>query len=346
MKARLQTAVVAIAVLAAGTPPQIVASSNDDAKAAGIMKQAREALGGESKLALLKALSLRAEFRRELTGPGPGGGGGVVVMMGPGGSMTGSGQVTGTVAIDVSFPDRFYREESSTGGMALTRIDGFEGERPFVDIASNSPGTRIMASNPADDPVRAKAALKRSNAELARLLLGLIAGTHAGMPVTYAYAGQAESSDTIADVIDVRGPDDFKARLFIDSATHLPLMLTYVEPEPRAIRMTVPRGRDGSSESGPTRRVGPAGATHSQSLEQLSPGERAEIDKQIQAAQAAPAKLTEFRMFFSDYRKVGGVSLPHHISRATAEKTIEEWDVKEYRVNPEIKADRFKVGTK
>lgn len=346
MKARFHTAVVATAVLAAGTSPQIVASSNDDAKAAGIMKLARAALGGEEKLASLKALSLRAEFRRELTGPGPGGGGGMVVMMGPGGSMSGNGQVSGTLAIDVAFPDKFYREESSTGGMSLTRIDGFEGDRPFADIASNSPGTRIMASNPAEDPVRSKAALKRSNAELARLLLCLIAGTHAGMPVTYAYAGQAESSDTVAEVIDVTGPDDFKARLFIDAATHLPLMLTYVEPEPRAIRMTVPPRHGGGSEPGPTRRTAPGGANPQQALEHLSPEQRAEIDKQIAAAQASPAKLTEYRMFFSNYQKVGGLSLPHHISRATADKTTEEWEVKEYQVNPEIKADRFRVGTK
>jgi hypothetical protein len=345
MKAKLQSAVVAIAVLAAGTPLRILASAKDDAKAAGIMKQAREALGGDAKLASLKALSMRAEFRREPMAAM--GGGGTFVVMGGGGSLGGGGQITGTLAIDVSFPDKFYREESSTGGMSLTRIDGFEGGRPFVDITSNSPGTRVMANAPAGDPERTKAALKRAHADLARLLLGLVAGTHAGMPVTYAYAGEAESSDTVADVIDVTGPGDFKARLFIDQSTHLPLMLTFVEPERRPIRMTAPPGHGQAGESGAPRQApAPVAAGAPPSLDQLPPEQRAEIEKQIQAAQATPPKLIEYRMFFSDYRDVGGVRLPYQISHATAEKTTEEWDVKEYKVNPNIKADRFKVGAK
>jgi hypothetical protein len=56
--------------------------------------------------------------------------------------------------------------------------------------------------------------------------------------------------------------------------------------------------------------------------------------------------MIEYRMFFADYRAVNGVMLPHQISRATPEKTVEQWDVREYTVNPTIKADRFKVGAK
>jgi hypothetical protein len=346
MKARFQSAVLVIAVLAVVGSPRILASPEDDAKAAAIMKQVREALGGEAKLASLQALSLRAEFRREATAPIPGGGA-TFVMMGGGGSLSGGGQVSGTLAIDISFPDKFYREESSTGGLSLNRIDGFEGDRPFLDITSNSPGTRIMASPPADDPERVKAALKRTNTDLARLLLGLVAGTHAAMPVTYAYAGQAESPDTVADMIDVTGPNDFKARLFIDQKTDLPLMLTYVEQERQPVRMTMPRGeREGHASDAPRHAPAPGAAGLPPGLDHLSPEQRAALEKRIEAAQAAPPKMVEYRMFFSDYREVGGLRLPHEISRATAEKTTEDWQVKEYKVNPDIKADRFKVGAK
>ena len=34
--------------------------------------------------------------------------------------------MTGSIEIDVVFPDRFYRAETSMGGLAMTRIDGFE----------------------------------------------------------------------------------------------------------------------------------------------------------------------------------------------------------------------------
>ena len=55
--------------------------------------------------------------------------------------------------------------------------------------------------------------------------------------------------------------------------------------------------------------------------------------------------MIEYRLFFSDYRKVDGLSLPHRIARGTGEKTTEEWDVTSYKVNPAFKADRFKVGS-
>jgi hypothetical protein len=272
-------------------------------------------------------------------------------MGGAGAIGSGSGgQITGSIEIDVLFPDKFYREETSAGGISITRIDGFEGERPFFDIVSNTPGARVSAANPASDPARLTAALRRTNADLARLLLGLVAGTQPGLPVTYTYAGQAQSPDGTAHVIDVAGPEDFKARLFIDTATHVPLMLTYVDAEARPIRMmqhaapgaggtgTVTRGAAGASRSSAEGAKDPA-------LANLTPEQRAEIDRQIKEAAATPPTMVEYRMFFSDYREVSGISLPHRIARGTAEKTTEEWQIKDYRVNPTIKADRFKMGT-
>jgi hypothetical protein len=330
----------------------VVANSGSDAKAAEVMKAARQALGGEEKLSGLKGLSLRAEFRRDLSGPFSGGGGArTFVIMGGGGGDSG-GQLMGSIAIDVLFPDKFYREETGSGPLAMTRVDGFDGDRPFLDVSSNSPGMRVMADRPADDPARAKAALKRGNTDLARLLLGLVAGSHAGMPVTYAYAGEAESAETVADVIDVTGPDDFKARLFIDSTSHLPLMLTFVEPESRPVRMMT-RSHDGAPPSNAggappgTRTVTRSGSGPDKPSDpaQLTPEQRAEMDKLIAEAEATPPKLVEHRMFFADHREVGGILLPHRLSRATAGKTTEEWEIKDYKVNPNIKADRFKVGS-
>ena len=228
------SAVVRARSIEAGEPRAAVVP-REDAKAAAILAETRKALGGEKKLVSLKGLSMRAEFRREVGGPAAmAGGGATFVMMGGGGAVGGGGgQMTGSIEIDVLFPDKFYRAETSTGGLAMTRVDGFEGSRPFFEMQSSSPGTRIVADNGANDPQREKAALRRTNSDLGRLLLGLIGGTHAGLPVQYAYAGEAESPETTAHVIDVTGPDDFKARLFIDTKTNLPLMLTYSEQEPR-----------------------------------------------------------------------------------------------------------------
>jgi hypothetical protein len=308
------------------------------------MAEARKALGGEKKLASLKGLSMRAEFRREMAGP-TAFGGATFVMMGGGGAVGGGGQITGSIEIDMQFPDKFYRAETSMGGLAMTRIDGFEGSRPFFDIQSSSPGARIMTDTGANDPQRVQAALRRTNSDLGRLLLGLIGGTHGGLPVQYTYAGEAESPETTTHVIDVTGPDDFKARLFIDTRSNLPLMLTYSEQEPtvRTVMRGGPGGDQGSGAAN-TRITRPGAGGDGHTIRELTPEQRAELDKQMKELESAPRKMVDYRMFFADYREVNGISLPHKISRGTADKLTEEWEIKSYRVNPDIKADRFRVG--
>jgi hypothetical protein len=207
-------------------------------------------------------------------------------------------------------------------------------------MASSEPGMRITVARPGDDATRRPAALRRSREDLARVLLGILASPQPSFSVTYAYAGQAEAPDGKADVIDVTGPDNFAARLFVDAESHLPLMLTYVAPEPRTVV------RSATREGGPPRPANPHGGAPAtvRTPEGLSVEEKERMDKAMKGAEATPTKMTEYRLFFTDFRSVGGLLLPHHIARGTADKTTEEWDIKSYKVNPALKADRFKVG--
>jgi hypothetical protein len=333
------------------------AQSQADAKAAAVMADVRKALGGEQTLAAMKGLSIRVDYRREMSA-GPGGGGGMTfVMMGGGGATSGSQQTTGKIEIDLDLPDKYLRIDVGSAAFGMTRTDGFDASRPFLEVVPNTPGMRIQIDNPASDPARAKAALKRSQTDLARLYLGLTGGTQPGFPVAYAYGGQAESPDGKADIIDVTGPDDFKARLFVDAETHLPLMLTYMEPESRVVMRTMTRGSGGPGPvvvPGGSAAVAPPAATghasggspaRTAAMAELTPEQREEIEKQMKEAEAAPPKLVEYRLFFSEYRKVDGVSLPYRIARGLGAKTTEEWEVTSYKVNPSFKADRFKVGS-
>ena len=247
-----------------------------------------------------------------------GGRAGIVINGGP--APAGNGQVTGEIEIDVELPGKYIKVDTNTGFMAMTRTEGFDGDRPFADAVAANPGMRIRIDRPGDDPERAKQALQRNQAELARLLLGLLGSTQSSFPVTYTHAGVAESSDGKADIVDVKGPDNFAARLFLDVQTHLPLMLTYMAPEPRIVMATADR------------RAPDAAA------------ERERLERERREAEAAPPKMVEYRLFFSDYRDVGSLSLPHRIARGTAEKTTEEWEVKSYKINPSLRPDRFKVS--
>jgi hypothetical protein len=331
---------VASAMVAMGLVSTAGQGQSGDARAAAVMAQARAALGGEQKLASLKSLSIRGSYRRDASVPAGTGGNTMMMVVsgaGPGGATP---QLTGDLEIDVEFPDKYIKVDAGTGMMAITRTDGFEGERPFSDVASSQPGMRIVNSRPGDDPNAAPMALRRSREELARLLLGLTAGTQPAFAVTYSYAGLAESPDGKADVIDVKGADNFAARLFLDAESHRPLMLTYAAAEPRVV-MRMARG------DGPPKEVvshgGPPPQTRT--AEGLTPEEKARLDQIVKETQSAPAKLVEYRLFFTDFREVNGLRLPHHITTGTAATTTEEWDIKTYKVNPSIKADRFKVGS-
>ena len=324
---------VAAAMTLIVCPP--AAAQQPDAKASAIIAAARKALGGEEKLASLKSLSLKGTYQRELAAPSAAGGGQMMIMMGPGGPGAGS-RMSGDIEIDAIFPDKFIKVDTQSGMAAITRVEGFDGERPLLSVQSNSPHVRIMADNPGADPGRAKVALERTRGEFARLLLGMIAGTQPGFAVTYTYVGPAESADGKAEAIDVKGPDGFAARLFVDASTHLPLMITYMAPEPRVITRTAESGRGASGARPEGGRV--------RSFADLPPEERERIEKERQALEAEPPKLIEYRLYFSDYREVGGVSLPHRIVRGTAAETTEEWEITSYKVNPSIKADRFTIS--
>ncbi|HXW06615.1 MAG TPA: hypothetical protein VD833_15365 [Vicinamibacterales bacterium] len=315
-----------------------------EAVARKVLADARQALGGENRHTALKALSLRADYRRESGVPAGGGAMTVVMMGGPGGGSGPAPQMAGELEIDVAFPDKYYRQDTGTGALAMTRIEGFEGDRPFIDVLANSPGMRVNVDRGTNDPARRQAALLRSQAELARLLLGMIAGTQPGFEAAYTYSGIAESPDGAAHMIDVSGQGDFRARLFIDTQTHQPLMLTYLEPELRAIRMAAGSPRGGATVVTPHGGSATPSSGQSGASRELTPEQRAELDRQLHGAESAPPKLVEQRLYFAEYREVDGILLPHRITRGTAAKPNEEWEVKSYQVNPTIKADRFKVG--
>jgi hypothetical protein len=137
-------------------------------------------------------------------------------------------------------------------------------------------------------------------------------------------------------VIDATDADGFRARLFIDRESHLPLMVTYQGPQPRMITVGGPPGpgpgRAGRGGAGPERR-------------EMSEDERKQArdaaEKQVQDLRSQPPAMVEYTLFFDDWREVGGIRFPHRIRRASAGSTHEEWTVGKVKVNPKIDAKKF-----
>ena len=128
-------------------------------------------------------------------------------------------------------------------------VTGFNGDRPLQKVnAGGTPGGGMVirmggpgriADDSGEKPTPEQLAqmnktmVRSSQTEASRLMLGWFAMAHPAINAQYTYAGEAESPDGKAYVIDVKNADSFAARLFIDQQTHLPLMVTYKGPQPR-----------------------------------------------------------------------------------------------------------------
>lgn len=307
--------------LAGGTATAIA----QDAKAAEVLAKTRTAIG---KVDALRTLSVEASASRNV----------------------GSMQMSSDVQLLVEMPDKYLKREESRGMMNMTMATGFNGDRAIMPAggASMAPGGAMVirmgpggAMHDAPKPTpeqlaqMSAAALRSARAEASRFMLGWLAMAHPSLKAEYAYAGEAESSDGKAHVIDVKDADGFEARLFIDQNNHMPLMVTYKGRAPRVMT------------SGPMR-VTP-GAAPGAGSRPPTDEERRKMQQDVEERmrrEVAESPLVEFSLFFDDWREVDGVVFPHVMRRASGGETTEEWTVSRVRINPKLDAKTFAAGTK
>jgi hypothetical protein len=268
-----------------------------DSRATELIAQARAALGGDKAIAKVQGLSGAGTIQR----------------------LIGDRTVSGELTLDLQLPDKMVRTDSISpmgDQMMMVSAQGINGDKLLRSTrVLNGPPGAVIRTPPAPTPGSdAEAqALRNARAEFARMTIALLVTSPASFPLEYTSAGQAESPDGKADVIDVKGPNSFAAKLFLDAASHRPLMLTYRGVAPRIVVQTQ-RG-----DAPPPAAADPHGG-----------------------APTPPAgDVVEIAMFFDDYRNVDGVQLPHHITRSVDGKPNEELTFKTLKVNPAFKPDTF-----
>ncbi|HLG17518.1 MAG TPA: hypothetical protein VJH03_23945 [Blastocatellia bacterium] len=271
------------------------AAAGDD-RAQQLLKQTRQALGGEEALNGVKGMSLVGTLRRE--------------------------QRSGEIKVSFLLPDKFKKSETMTliADIELTFTSALNGDQFWTDSSTSGGGgaqVNTRGARQGEGPPAARAQLMRS--EFAREVIGLLLASPASVPVEFTYAGEAEAKDGRADVLDVKGPDGFAARLYLDKTTHRPMMMQY--------RGVVPRVTVNTTTS--------------------QTGSREDVDKILKDAKEGRGQMRQARQegdlatYFSDYRAVDGVMLPHRISKAASGTLIEEWEVKKYKINPSLTARDF-----
>jgi len=294
-------------------------------RVAGVLADAKKALGGEDKVAGLKGLTAEGPFRRSMGGR----------------------DMEGMLSLTIVRPDKMRRvEEIAMGGMVggpvVERTSVLAGTTAWDDTANRGGmggGRRMEIRGPGDGPGPGgapamtpeqmnEARVRRARVQLHRWMAALVTEG----PQAWTDAGVAESPEGKADILETKEETGRVLRLFIDQATHLPLMVQYQDPKPMVMIGGGPGG-PGRGPGGPGGgRGGPGGPP------QMTPEER---QKRLEEMRKNPPALGTYAMHLGDYKKVDGVMLPHKIDISLDGQPNEEWTVEKYKVNPTIKADTW-----
>ncbi|HUF47681.1 MAG TPA: hypothetical protein VMM93_07680 [Vicinamibacterales bacterium] len=281
---------------------------------ARILSDVRQALGGEATLASVKTVMIEGTRTRVMN----------------------EQSRSSAFEMAMELPSKFVRKEvaGSFNGIELTRATGFNGgeliERADAPLQMGH-GVTVMRmggpapATPADAEAQRATQLAGARKDFARFTLGMFATGFEIFPLEFAYAGTAESGDTKAHVLTVTGPDQFEARLFVDSASHLPLMLTWMDREP----LTMQAG------GGP--QVFRGGGSPAD-IEKM----REQMQQQMREAEAN-RRTVEYRMFYADYKVFNGIKLPTRLQRMIDGNAAEELSFDKVRINGTLDAKLFNV---
>jgi hypothetical protein len=298
-------------------------------RAAGILAEARTAMGG-AKLEAVKTVVANGRTKR----------------------VRGNNLQPIEFEISIELPDKYLRKDEFPAEETDPTSTGFNGDlllQPPVAMPVMPPGMAARPGGP-PPPTPAQLAAQQEAQRLARvttakqdfirMALGMFPGSVLpSYPLTFAFAAQAEAPQGKADVLDVKGPSNFALRLYVNSQTHLPIMVSWQLP-PTNVIVTAP-GQPPPATVAPGAVVvtGPAApaATATDDEKKKYAAGVAEIRKK---AMSTPV---EHRLYFADYRDVDGVQLPFRLRRAIGTDTTEETTFDRFRLNSKIDPRKFEL---
>jgi hypothetical protein len=294
-------------------------------RAGAILAEARKALGGDA-LAAVKTVVATGRTRR----------------------VRGNNLQPIEFEMSIELPDKYVRTDEFPAEATDPTTTGFNGERLIARperAAGPAPAARRGAAPPgaaagaaAPDPQHARlVALKQ---DFVRFALGFLPGSFDTYPLTFAYAAEARAPQGTADVLDVTGAEGFAARLFIDQATHLPLMVSWRLP-PSSVMVTVPGAPPPATVApGAVMVMGPPPPADGASQADKDAYAKA-VGELRDRTQKTPV---EHRLYFADYRPEDHVKFPFRLRRAIGVDTTEETTFDGFRINTRIDPRKFDVS--
>ena len=290
-----------------------------------ILAAARQALGGDRALSAVRLFIVTGSANRKL----------------------GDRVVDQATEIAYQAPDRYVRiasYDAMVGGplglhLITTTRNGLRG--PDLIAESTMEGLNVRPSPPVGTPAQReateRAALRRQHQAFARLSLALFAASEPGYPVVFTSLGRVTLPDgTAADALEGRAEDGDTVRIFLDAASHLPVLLSWRE---LAGFTSAQDAYAGAVSSGVNRALQTvtSGAAGVGGKPEGSAGPPA-------ADTGAPRPIAERTWALSEDRTADGVNWPHRFVERADGKVVETLTLGKYKLNAKVPDDKFKVA--
>jgi hypothetical protein len=344
-----------LAIIAAITIPALTLAQAPDAKAKAdqILKQVRAAVGDEKKLKELQGLSITGTAR----------------------IGAGERQMESDLEIEVLMPDKVKKTTNSQFATIITTLNGDQVWNDFIPGAGmgGAGGIFVMRGGPGgpggpggqggqggpggmfgpNSPMASYFQLQQRR-EFYQIMLGWLLTAPTSAQVEFDFVGEAPGPEgSKLNVLDGKGANGFTVRLYFDQQTNQLIGLSYKAKQMmRGFNRRGPGGPGGpgggqggqrpqGAQAGQPGQGGqPGQAGQPGQRPELTPEERERFMKEaLERFEKSPE--VDFRWAFSDYKSVGGLNLPHRMTKIEGGTPNEEWEISKIKVNPKLSPDKF-----
>ncbi len=288
-----------------GIIEHVGASFKSDEKALALIKQARQAIGGDIEIQKVKSLTIIGKTTKTF-------------------DFDGSNKAEqGDLEINLQMPDKFQKliktgttdssnNENKEVDVVIVRKGGGEAERTAKNSGDADKNIEVII----DD----KSTLEKSNEgekmrhnELLRTTLFLLLTAPEGVDVAYNSGGEGDVDGLACDIVDATSNGE-TFKLYLDKSSHLPKMMRYQGFQPIFMKFTKDADKVGDNKT-----------------------EIKVFDKKLDKPETA-----QFEVKFSDYRSVNGLRLPFKWTQTMAKKSDEISEISSFEVNPANISYKFK----
>ncbi len=316
-------------------------SSPQPDRAQEILAQARQALGGDSAFQAVKSLSVSGDFL----------------------GTSQDRDINGEIKLDLLLPDMFMKSVTLKmgSGMSVTRVETVDGDQVWTDTkrsggesrgrsgmgrgrmggygpwggggpigggggpwgggAPGGGGGRGSRGEGSGQPSRGSMGgmmgafedRDQIRADFSRLLVALFLSPPSSETLQFKFDHEEEADAGKADDLKVTGSKGPLMDLLIDQKTHRPVMISYQAAAPRSFSSSRTQSRQGDDED---------------------------------TGSAPEKQLSTYQIYFSDYQAVsekgvGEIYLPSRIAKMVGDHTQEEWIIKKFKLNSDLKPKKF-----